>query len=76
MRTAFAAVLANRWSSTGRAAADGRARQTARVRVSYGVLGPLEAIVDGRPARLGGQRPRAVLAVLLLRSGQVVPTPC
>ncbi len=73
--TAFAAPLANRWRSTGRAAAVVEARQTAWMQVSYGVLGPLEATVDGRPVRLGGQRPRAVLAVLLLRSGQVVPTP-
>jgi len=57
------------------AAAAVEERQTAWMPVSYGVLGPLEALVDGRPARLGGQRPRAVLAVLLLRSGQVVPTP-
>ena len=41
--------------------------------VTYGVLGPLVAFVDGRPARLGGPRQRAVLAVLLLRAGQVVP---
>jgi DNA-binding SARP family transcriptional activator len=39
----------------------------------YRVLGPLEALVDGRPVKLGGARPRAVLAVLLLHSGQVVP---
>jgi DNA-binding SARP family transcriptional activator len=43
------------------------------VRVTFGVLGPLAALVDGRPARLGGPRQRAVLAVLLLRAGQVVP---
>src|SRR5690349_2915253 len=49
------------------------ARETAHVSVSYRVLGPLEAHVDGRAARLGGPRQRAVLAVLLLRAGQVVP---
>jgi DNA-binding SARP family transcriptional activator len=38
------------------------------------VLGPVEALIDGRPARLS-QRPRAVLAVLLLHAGQVVPAP-
>jgi len=48
-------------------------REDALVPVTYGVLGPLVAFVDGRPARLGGPRQRAVLAVLLLRSGQVVP---
>lgn len=41
--------------------------------VNYSLLGPLEAVVDGRSARLGGPRQRAVLAVLLLRDGQVVP---
>ena len=38
----------------------------------FRVLGPLEALADGTPAKLGGSRPRAVLAVLLLHSGQVV----
>ncbi len=38
----------------------------------FRVLGPLEAIVDGRPAQLS-PRPRAVLAVLLLHAGHVVP---
>ena len=38
----------------------------------YRVLGPVEARVDGRPVRLA-PRVRAVLAVLLLHSGQVVP---
>ena len=45
------------------------------MQVTFGVLGPLQAVIDGRPARLGGQRPRSVLAVLLLRAGQVVPVP-
>ena len=40
---------------------------------AYGLLGPLEAHVDGRPARLGGTRQRAVLAMLVLNAGQVVP---
>ncbi len=40
---------------------------------AYGLLGPLEAHVDGRPARLGGTRQRTVLAVLVLNAGQVVP---
>lgn len=40
----------------------------------FRVLGPLEALADGTPAKLGGSRPRAVLAVLLLHSGQVVST--
>src|SRR5664279_1369254 len=64
------APLAVGWTIAG--------RHTAAVRgsglgVTYAVLGPLEATVDGRPARLGGPRARAVLAMLLLRAGQVVP---
>ena len=39
----------------------------------FRVLGPLEALVDGEPKKLGGVLPRAVLAVLLLHPGQVVP---
>jgi DNA-binding SARP family transcriptional activator len=37
------------------------------------VLGPLEALVDGMPARLGGPRQRALLAVLLVHANEVVP---
>jgi hypothetical protein len=36
------------------------------------LLGPVEAWVDGRQVALGGQRPRALLAVLALRRGRVV----
>ena len=39
----------------------------------FRVLGPVEAVIDGRPARLS-PRQRSVLAVLLLHAGQVVPT--
>jgi predicted ATPase/DNA-binding SARP family transcriptional activator len=38
------------------------------------LLGPVEARVDGRAVALGGQRPRALLAVLALMGGRVVPT--
>src|SRR5438128_3926996 len=38
----------------------------AHVPVTYRVLGPIEAVVNGRAARLAGSRQRAVLAVLLL----------
>lgn len=38
----------------------------------FRLLGPVEAVVDGRPARLAPQ-PRAVLAMLLLHAGRVVP---
>ncbi|MFC5820626.1 AfsR/SARP family transcriptional regulator [Nonomuraea harbinensis] len=37
------------------------------------VLGPLEAGVAGHPVRLGGSRRRALLAALLLETGQAVP---
>jgi DNA-binding SARP family transcriptional activator len=44
------------------------------VSTQFRVLGPLEALADGTPIRLGGPRPRAVLAVLLLNPGQVIST--
>jgi DNA-binding SARP family transcriptional activator len=37
------------------------------------VLGPLEVLVGGVPARLGGPRQRALLAVLLVHANEVVP---
>jgi DNA-binding SARP family transcriptional activator len=42
------------------------------VATEFRVLGPVDAIVDGRSAHLAPQ-PRAVLAILLLQAGQVVP---
>ncbi|NHC15679.1 AfsR/SARP family transcriptional regulator [Motilibacter deserti] len=42
-------------------------------RPRIGVLGPLEALVDGVPVDLGGPRQRAVLGVLAAAHGQVVP---
>ena len=38
------------------------------------LLGPVEARVHGRPVALGGQRPRALFAVLALMGGRVVST--
>ncbi|MGA2925788.1 MAG: BTAD domain-containing putative transcriptional regulator [Solirubrobacteraceae bacterium] len=38
----------------------------------FGVLGPLEASWDGKPVRLGGDRQRALLALLLLHANQLV----
>jgi DNA-binding SARP family transcriptional activator len=43
------------------------------VYVEYRVLGPLEALVDGRPAKLGGPKQRATLALLLMQANTVVP---
>jgi basic membrane lipoprotein Med (substrate-binding protein (PBP1-ABC) superfamily)/DNA-binding SARP family transcriptional activator len=40
----------------------------------FRILGALEADVDGRMLELGGRKQRAVLGVLLLRAGEVVPT--
>jgi DNA-binding SARP family transcriptional activator len=37
------------------------------------VLGPLEAVVEGGPIRLQAEKPRALLALLLLRRNRVVP---
>jgi DNA-binding SARP family transcriptional activator len=42
--------------------------------VDFRVLGPLEVRRDGRPLPLGGRKQRLLLALLLLRSNQVVPT--
>lgn len=41
--------------------------------VEIGVLGPLEVRVDGREVALGGAKQRALLAILALRAGSVVP---
>ena len=40
----------------------------------FRILGPLEALLDGSPVDLGGQRQRALLAALLVHHGQVVST--
>ena len=41
--------------------------------VEFGILGPLQALVDGTPVSLGGRQQRAVLAILLARANQTVP---
>jgi DNA-binding SARP family transcriptional activator len=40
----------------------------------FRLLGPVEAVVAGRPVRLAAAKPRALLALLLLRRNEVVPT--
>src|SRR4029078_10587130 len=45
------------------------------MQVGYRLLGPLEADVDGREARLGGPKQRATLALLLCQRRPVVPAP-
>jgi YVTN family beta-propeller protein len=42
--------------------------------VEFRVLGPLEVLEDGREIDLGGAKPRALLAVLLLDANSVVST--
>lgn len=41
--------------------------------VEFRVLGPVEAVVDGRPVPLPAAKPRALLAILLLSRNRVVP---
>jgi DNA-binding SARP family transcriptional activator len=41
--------------------------------LELGVLGPVRAVRDGREFELGGPKPRAVLALLLVDAGRVVP---
>ncbi|HSC73628.1 MAG TPA: AfsR/SARP family transcriptional regulator [Gaiellaceae bacterium] len=40
----------------------------------FRLLGPLEAVVDGRPVQLAAAKPRALLALLLLDRNRVVST--
>jgi DNA-binding SARP family transcriptional activator len=42
--------------------------------LEYRILGPLEVAANGRAVPLGGTKQRALLAVLLLHRGAVVPT--
>ena len=43
------------------------------MRVEFRILGPLDALVDGRPVGLGGRHQRALLALLLVQANEVVP---
>jgi predicted ATPase/DNA-binding SARP family transcriptional activator len=42
--------------------------------VQFRILGPLEVAVDGTPVDVGGPKPRALLAALLVQPGTVVST--
>jgi DNA-binding SARP family transcriptional activator len=42
--------------------------------VEYRILGPVEALVDGQPARLGAPKQRAALVLLLCHPNTVVPS--
>src|ERR671911_393963 len=41
--------------------------------MEFRILGPLEASAAGRELSLGGPKPRALLALLLLHSNEVLP---
>ena len=41
--------------------------------MEFRILGPLEVIREGQPVALGGAKPRALLAILLLHANRVVP---
>ena len=43
--------------------------------LQFSILGPFEVRHDGELLALGGSRQRAVLALLLLREGEVIPAP-
>ena len=62
-------------SRAARCEAPTRMRATGRTRnaeLELMLLGPLEALKNGDPVALGGQKPRALLAVLALDAGRVV----
>jgi predicted ATPase/DNA-binding SARP family transcriptional activator len=42
--------------------------------VQFRILGPLEVVADGAPIAVGGPKPRALLAALLVQRGTVVST--
>ena len=42
------------------------------MRVEFRILGPLDVLVDGEALHLGGPRPRALLAALLVEAGHFV----
>jgi DNA-binding SARP family transcriptional activator len=41
--------------------------------MEFRLLGPFEVVVDGEIVPLGGAKPRALLATLVLQRGRVVP---
>ena len=47
--------------------------QGRRDRIEFGLLGPLEVVLDSRRLAVGGWRQRALLGLLLLHANQVVP---
>ncbi|MGY1780591.1 BTAD domain-containing putative transcriptional regulator [Geodermatophilus sp. SYSU D01036] len=49
------------------------ARDAEPVDLQVRILGPLQVLRDGRVVRLGGLRPQAILALLTVHAGRVVP---
>jgi adenylate cyclase len=47
-------------------------RGAATTRTDFRILGPLEVVVDGKPVELTAAKERAVLALLLMRAGEIV----
>lgn len=47
---------------------------TATASLQFRLLGPLEVLKDGAPLRLGGERQRGLLALLLLHANELVTT--
>jgi hypothetical protein len=43
-----------------------------KVKVEFRILGPLDVIVDGRAVAFGGRHQRALLALLLVHTNEVV----
>jgi serine/threonine-protein kinase len=55
------------------AASHGCLRRNTVTAMEFRILGPLEVVGEEGPLRLGGHKPRAVLAHLLVRANRVVP---
>jgi len=49
-----------------------RAVRSAQAMIEFGVLGPLVATREGEPLRVGGGKQRALLAILLLNTNEVI----
>src|SRR6266508_635932 len=61
-------------TALARARARSVSRYAAMSQPTFRLLGPLESEQGGEPVAIGGQKQRAVLALLLLRAGEVVST--
>ena len=57
----------------GRTCWPARAVPESTAGMEFRILGPLEVVAEGRPLNIGGGKQRALLGILLLESGRVVP---